>query len=70
MVSSAKDCGGELKGSSQNLAGMSKLKYGVLQRAAFTEAGGKVLQKWIDECPNQLYSALTFKGGSAWRPSY
>ncbi len=44
-----------------------KLKYGVLQRAAFAEAGGKVLQKWIDECPNQLYSALTYKGGSAWR---
>ncbi len=22
---------------------------------------------WIDACPNQLYSALTFKGGAAWR---
>ena len=23
--------------------------------------------KWIDECSNQLYSALTFQGGAAWR---
>ncbi|MCA9774476.1 MAG: hypothetical protein KC466_18805, partial [Myxococcales bacterium] len=22
---------------------------------------------WIDDCPNQLYSAFTFKGGSVWR---
>ena len=23
--------------------------------------------QWIDTCPNQLYSALTFQGGAAWR---
>ena len=44
-----------------------RLKYGVLQRAAFDEPGGEKLRKWIDDCPNQLYSALTFQGGAAWR---
>lgn len=43
------------------------LKYGALQRAAFAEPGGTVLRGWIDACPNQLYSALTFQGGAAWR---
>jgi pyruvate dehydrogenase E1 component len=43
------------------------LKHGRLQRAAFAEAGGERLRRWIDECPNQLYSALTFQGGTAWR---
>ena len=23
--------------------------------------------RWIDDCPNSLYSALTFQGGAAWR---
>ncbi|RUM95820.1 transketolase [Pseudaminobacter arsenicus] len=43
------------------------LKYGALQRAAFEEPGGEKLREWIDRCPNQLYSALTFQGGEAWR---
>jgi pyruvate dehydrogenase E1 component len=43
------------------------LKYGSLLSAAFAEPGGEKLRHWIDECPNQLYSALTFQGGSAWR---
>ena len=43
------------------------LKYGVLQRAAFEEPGGDALKTWIDACPNQLYSALAFQGGAAWR---
>src|SRR5207247_1607523 len=25
------------------------------------------LRQWIDSCPNQLYSALVFQGGAAWR---
>jgi pyruvate dehydrogenase E1 component len=25
------------------------------------------LRQWIDRCPNQLYSALVFQGGAAWR---
>lgn len=44
-----------------------KLKYGVLQRQAFAEPGGEALKSWIDNCPNGLYSALTFQGGAAWR---
>lgn len=43
------------------------LKYGTLMQAAFQEAGGERLREWIDTCPNQLYSALTYQGGAAWR---
>ena len=43
------------------------LKYGVLLEAAFAEPGGEALRAWIDQCPNQLYSALVFQGGAAWR---
>jgi pyruvate dehydrogenase E1 component len=43
------------------------LKYGSLQQSAFAEPGGEVLRQWIDHCPNQLYSALVFQGGAAWR---
>ena len=43
------------------------LKYGALQRGAFDEPGGEALRRWIDQCPNSLYSALTFQGGAAWR---
>jgi pyruvate dehydrogenase E1 component len=44
-----------------------RVKYGHLQRAAFEEPGGERLREWIDDCPNQLYSALTFMGGAIWR---
>jgi pyruvate dehydrogenase E1 component len=43
------------------------LKYGSLLEEAFREPGGEKLRGWIDTCPNQLYSALTFQGGAAWR---
>ncbi|WP_210057948.1 transketolase-like TK C-terminal-containing protein [Neorhizobium petrolearium] len=43
------------------------VKYGALQKAAFAEPGGTRLKDWIDACPNQLYAALTFQGGAAWR---
>jgi pyruvate dehydrogenase E1 component len=43
------------------------LKYGSLLEQAFEEPGGERLRQWIDTCPNQLYSALVFQGGSAWR---
>jgi pyruvate dehydrogenase E1 component len=43
------------------------VKYGALQQAAFREPGGDELRQWIDRCPNQLYSALVFQGGAAWR---
>ncbi|MER9976372.1 1-deoxy-D-xylulose-5-phosphate synthase N-terminal domain-containing protein [Mesorhizobium sp. M0085] len=43
------------------------LKYGSLLEASFTEPCGEALKAWIEACPNQLYSALTFQGGGAWR---
>ncbi|MGE0701778.1 MAG: transketolase, partial [Hyphomicrobiaceae bacterium] len=38
---------------------------GKLLQAAFAEPGGERLRTWIDDCPNQLYSALVFEKG--WR---
>nr|VFK77716.1 MAG: pyruvate dehydrogenase E1 component [Candidatus Kentron sp. SD] len=43
------------------------IKYGKQQEKAFARPGGEALRQWIDDCPNSLYSALTFKGGAAWR---
>ncbi|MBZ9974067.1 MULTISPECIES: 1-deoxy-D-xylulose-5-phosphate synthase N-terminal domain-containing protein [unclassified Mesorhizobium] len=43
------------------------LKYGSLLEQAFEEPGGEALRAWIDNCPNQLYSALAYQGGGAWR---
>ena len=43
------------------------LKYGKKLQAAFAGPAGGALKKWIDDCPNDLYSALVFKGGAAWR---
>src|SRR5207344_1289986 len=43
------------------------VKYGRLMRAAFAEPGGEALKQWIDACPNQLYAALCFQGGAAFR---
>ena len=43
------------------------IKYGKRLQAAFEGPAGEALQQWIDTCPNQLYSALTYKGGAAWR---
>ncbi|WP_281684627.1 hypothetical protein, partial [Thalassobaculum salexigens] len=40
------------------------LKYGKRLERVFAQPGGDTLRNWIDECPNDLYSALTFKGGS------
>jgi len=40
-----------------------RLKHGARQRTAFEEPGGAALRDWIDRCPNQLNSALTFQGG-------
>jgi len=43
------------------------LKYGRLQEAAFGEPGGASLRDWIDAAPNDLYAALSYQGGAAWR---
>ena len=40
------------------------LKYGKKLERVFSQRGGDVLRQWIDDCPNDLYSALTFKGQS------
>src|SRR3546814_6169420 len=41
--------------------------YGARLETALKEPGGERLRGWIDSCPNQLYSPLTFQGGAAWR---
>jgi len=43
------------------------LKYGTKLQAVFETADGNALRQWIDDCPNSLYSALTYKGGPGWR---
>ncbi len=43
------------------------IKYGKLLEAAFKEPGGPALRQWIDDCPNDLYSALVFEGAKGWR---
>src|SRR2546423_1118093 len=43
------------------------VKYGTLMRAAFAEPGGEAVKRWIDNCPNQMYAALCFQGGAAFR---
>ncbi len=43
------------------------LKYGRRLEAAFAREDGDHLRRWIDDCPNSLYAALTFQGGAAWR---
>jgi pyruvate dehydrogenase E1 component len=43
------------------------IKYGRKLEAAFALEGGEALRDWIDDCPNSLYSALTFQGGASWR---
>src|SRR3984885_396624 len=43
------------------------IKYGRRLEAAFARDGGEALRRWIDDCPNSLYAALTFQGGAAWR---
>jgi pyruvate dehydrogenase E1 component len=43
------------------------IKYGKKLQAAFAKPGGEALRDWIDACPNDLYAALCFKGGAAWR---
>ncbi len=43
------------------------LKYGTRLERVFAEPGGEALRDWIDACPNSLYSALTYTGGTGWR---
>ncbi len=43
------------------------LKYGRKMEEAFAKPGGDALKQWIDNAPNDLYAALTYQGGAAWR---
>lgn len=43
------------------------LKHGKAQKAAFKRPGGQALERWIDNCPNAEFAALTYQGGAAWR---
>jgi len=43
------------------------LKYGKQLQRVFEDTDGEALRDWIDDCPNSLYSALTYKGGEGWR---
>ncbi len=46
---------------------VSPLKYGKKLLAARDGPAGEAILNWIDLCPNQLYSALTYQGGAEWR---
>lgn len=43
------------------------LKWSKRQLTAFARPGGEALRNWIETAPNDLYSALTYQGGKAWR---
>jgi pyruvate dehydrogenase E1 component len=43
------------------------LKYGEMLQNVFQGRGGTSLRKWLDACPNSLYSTLVYKGGAGWR---
>jgi pyruvate dehydrogenase E1 component len=43
------------------------LKWSRRQREAFAKPGGDAIRTWIDSAPNDLYAALTYQGGKAWR---
>jgi pyruvate dehydrogenase E1 component len=43
------------------------LKWSRRQRQAFAKPGGVALRRWIETAPNDLYAALSYQGGAAWR---
>jgi pyruvate dehydrogenase E1 component len=43
------------------------LKNGKRQKEVFARPGGEHLARWIDECPNAEFAALTYQGGASWR---
>lgn len=46
---------------------VTTLKYGKKLLKAQNGPAGEAVLNWIDNCPNQLYSALTYQGGVEWR---
>lgn len=43
------------------------VKYGKKLQALRRRPGGEAILDWFDDCDNDLFSALTFQGGDAWR---
>ena len=43
------------------------LKYGKKLQSLSKKKGGNKILNWIDNCPNDLYSALSFLGSKGWR---
>ncbi|HVI86774.1 MAG TPA: transketolase [Dongiaceae bacterium] len=43
------------------------VKYGKKLQALRQRPGGEAILDWFDDCDNDLFSALTFQGGDAWR---
>ncbi|NOX83142.1 MAG: transketolase [Alphaproteobacteria bacterium] len=43
------------------------LKYGRRLYEAFKQPGGMSLKRWFNQCPNDVFSVLTFQSGAAWR---
>jgi pyruvate dehydrogenase E1 component len=43
------------------------LKWSKRQREAFAKPGGDKLHDWIETAPNDLFAALSYQGGAAWR---
>lgn len=59
-----------LFGQIESLFGMMEwrvltLKYGRQLQEAFEQPGGRKLERWLDHCPNSLYSRLVYSG--SWR---
>jgi pyruvate dehydrogenase E1 component len=58
----------KVTGAFENLGwAVIPIKYGRHLRRFCQDAGGDVLRRWIDDCPNQVYSALCFEGAAGWR---
>jgi len=43
------------------------VKYGRKLYDAFQRPGGLTLRRWFNDCENDVFSALAFQGGNAWR---
>ncbi len=44
-----------------------ELKYGYQLQEFISQPGGDLIAQWLDQCPHDLYSALTYKRDHSWR---
>ncbi|MBL8687084.1 MAG: transketolase, partial [Alphaproteobacteria bacterium] len=44
-----------------------ELKYGHQLQEFIRQPGGNLIAKWLDQCPHDLYSTLTYKRDHSWR---